>query len=48
MTHTELADNLSFLSALQMLMRLVKRKILTEDEAKAVRQELNQRLRPTI
>lgn len=48
MTHAELTDNLTFLSALQMLGRLVERKMLTEDEAEATRQELKRRLRPTI
>ena len=48
MTKNELTDNLTFLSALQMLGRLVQRKMLTEDEAEAARQELKRRLRPTI
>ena len=48
MTHTELTDTLTFLSALQMLKRLVEREMLTEDEAEATRQELRRRLRPSI
>ncbi len=48
MTHTELSDNLSFFSALQMLATLVSEKLLTENEAEAVRQELKRRLRPTV
>ena len=48
MSTMELADNLVFLSALQILGRLVERKMLTEDEAEAARQELKRRLRPTI
>lgn len=48
MTHTELQDNLAFLSALQMLKQLVKAEALAEEEARSVRKELNKRLRPTI
>ncbi len=48
MTHAELTDTLTFLSALQMLKRLVEREMLTEDEAEATRQELKRRLRPSI
>lgn len=48
MTHTELIDDLSFLSALQMLHRMVAAELLTEEEAEAVRHELCRRLRPTI
>lgn len=48
MTHTELQDNLTFLSALQMLKRLVEAEALAEEEARSVRKELNERLRPTI
>ena len=48
MTRTELSDNLSFLSALQMLASLVSDRLLTESEAEMVRQELKRRLRPTV
>lgn len=48
MTQTELSDNLSFLSALQMLASLVSDRLLTESEAETVRQELKRRLRPTV
>ena len=48
MTHTELKDNLTFLSALQMLRRLVEREQITEIEAESVLQELRKRLRPTV
>lgn len=48
MTHTELEDNLTFLSALQMLKRLVEREQITETEAESVRRELRKRLRPTV
>ncbi len=47
-THTELQDNLAFLSALQMLKRLVERKMMTENEAESVQRELKKRLRPTV
>ena len=48
MTHTELEDNLIFLSALQMLKRLVERKMITETETESVQRELRTRLRPTV
>ena len=48
MTHTELEDNLTFLSALQMLKRLVVREMMTEAEAESVQRELRKRLRPTV
>ena len=48
MTHTELEDNLAFISALQMLKRLQEKEKVTEDEAEAIRRELKQRLRPTV
>ena len=48
MTHTELEDNLAFLSALQMLKRLVEREQITENEAESVWRELRKRLRPTV
>jgi len=48
MTYTELTDNLSFLSALQMLSRLAAAGMLTEKETEKVREELKRRLRPTI
>ncbi len=48
MTHAELKDNLTFLSALQMLKRLVERAMMTEAEAESVQRELRKRLRPTV
>lgn len=48
MTHAELKDNLAFLSALQMLKRLVERSMMTEAEAESVQRELRKRLRPTV
>lgn len=48
MSKTELADNLTFASALQMLGQLVERGLLTADEGARTRQELEQRLRPTL
>ena len=48
MTQTELTDNLTFLSALQMLRQLTARNLLTEAEAALTRRELERRLRPTI
>ena len=48
MTHTELEDNLAFLSALQVLKRLVEREMMTENEAESVQRELRKRLCPTV
>ncbi len=48
MTHMELEDNLTFLSALQMLNRLVEREMMTENEAESVQRELRKRLRPAV
>lgn len=48
MSKTELIDNLTFASALQMLMQLVKRGLLTTDEGTRVRKELERKLRPTL
>ena len=48
MTQTELTDNLTFLSALQMLNQLQARKLLTEAEAALTRRELERKLRPTL
>ena len=48
MTQKELTDNLTFLSALQMLKRLMEQQLLTEREAESVRQELRRRLRPSV
>jgi len=44
MTTKELADNTTFLSALQML----ERKLLSPAEAERARSELKRRLRPTL
>lgn len=48
MSKTELVDNLTFASALQMLMQLVERGWLTTDEGTRVRKELERKLRPTL
>jgi len=48
MTKAELTDNLTFVSALQMLARLVQQGLLTADEEKRTRRELERRLRPTL
>lgn len=48
MSTTELNDNLTFLSALQMLERLVGKGLLTEAEAETARSNLKRKLRPTI
>lgn len=48
MTKTELIDNLTFLSALKQLERLVSKSILTESEAAQTRKELERKLRPTL
>ena len=48
MTHEELEDNLTFLSALQMLKRLAEKEALTEKEVWSVRKELKRRLHPPI
>ncbi len=48
MTRSELTDNLTFVSAVQMLRHLTEDNVLTEAEAEKVRAELVRRLRPTI
>lgn len=48
MTKTELIDNMTFLSALKMLERLVTDGLLSDAEAEASRRELEHRLRPTL
>ena len=48
MTHSELTDNLTFVSAVQILRRLTEDNVLTEAEAEKVRAELVRRLRPTV
>ena len=48
MTTKELADNLTFFAAAQMLERLAANGILTAEETKMVCGELKRRLRPTI
>lgn len=48
MTKTELIDNMTFLSALNMLERLVTEGLLSDAEAEASRKELEHRLRPTL
>ena len=48
MTGKELADNLTFLSAMKMLTQLMDRELLSQAEADEVVKELNGRLRPTL
>ncbi len=48
MTHTELMDDLTFLAAEQMLVKLVEQNLLNSEEAKQVQKELRRRLKPTI
>ena len=48
MSKAELTDNLTFLSALQMLGQLIQQGLLTADEGARTRRELERRLRPTL
>lgn len=48
MSKTELNDNLTFASALQMLKQLVAQGLLSADEEARTRQELERKLRPTL
>ena len=48
MTTKELRDNVTFLSALQMLNRMTEQKLLSESEVERARAELKRRLRPTL
>lgn len=48
MSKTELTDNLTFASAMQMLKQLVAQGILSADEEALTRQELERKLRPTL
>ena len=48
MSKTELTDNLTFASALQMLKQLVEQGLLTADEGTLTRRELERKLRPTL
>lgn len=48
MSKTELTDNLTFLSALQMLRQLIQQGLLSADEGALTRRELERRLRPTL
>ena len=48
MSTTELTDNLTFLSALQMLGQLVAQGLLSADEEVRTRRELERKLRPTL
>ena len=48
MSKTELTDNLTFASALQMLNQLVEQGLLTADEGTLTRRELERKLRPTL
>lgn len=47
MSTVELKDNLTYLSALEMLGRLVDKGLLTEAEAEVARGNLERKLRPT-
>ena len=48
MSTTELKDNLTFLSALQTIKRLVAKGLLTDTEAEAAQSDLKRRLRPSV
>ena len=48
LSKSELTDNLTFASALQMLKRLVEQGLLTADEEVLTRRELERKLRPTL
>lgn len=48
MSTTELKDNMTFLSAVQTLKRLVDKGLLTEAEASSAENDLRRRLRPTL
>jgi len=48
MTTKELVDNAAFLSALQMLERMLEQQLLSPAEAERVKIELKRRLRPTL
>lgn len=48
MSKTELTDNLTFASAVQMLKQLVAQGLLSADEEARTRQELERKLRPTL
>jgi len=48
MSKTELTDNFTYISATQMLMRLVAQGLLTSAEGELTRKELERRLRPTV
>ena len=48
MTTKELRDNVTFLSALQMLEHMMEQKLLSPAEAEQAKSELTRRLRPTL
>ncbi len=48
MSKTELIDNLTFASAMRMLKQLVAEGLLTTDEEKLTKKELERKLRPTL
>lgn len=48
MSKTELTDNLTFASAMQMLKKLVAQGLLSADEEIRTQQELERKLRPTL
>ena len=48
MSKTELIDNLTFASAMQMLKQLVAQGLLSAEEQVRTRQELERKLRPTL
>ncbi len=48
MTQKEVTDNITFLSAMEILRQIVERGLLTEKEAEETKMELKRRLRPTL
>ena len=48
MTTKELTDNITYLSALQMLERMKKQNLLSQAETERVETEMKRRLRPTL
>ena len=48
MTTKELTDNITFLSAIQMLNHMLEQNILSANEAERTKSELKRRLRPTL
>ena len=48
MSKSELTDNLTFVSAKQMLKQLIAQGLLTADEGERTQKELERKLRPTV